>query len=70
MIAMVGGKAGLVNPDRWSHGQALAITDSISVGSRVGKTLSSKDRKKGKEIGLSTLAMDGLSGRELAATLP
>jgi hypothetical protein len=70
MIAMVGGKVGLENPDLWSHGLALAITDLISVGSHVGRTLSLKGRKKGKEIGSSTLAMDGQSGRELVATLP
>lgn len=67
---MVGGKVGLVNPGRWSHGLALAITDLISVESHVGRTLSLNDRKKGKEIGLSTLAMDGLSGREPVAMLP
>lgn len=70
MIAMVGGKVGLENHDLWSHGLALAITDLISVGSRVGRTLSLKGPKKGKEIGSSTLAMDGQSGRELVATLP
>lgn len=57
MIAMAGGKVGFENLNLWSHGLEL-------------RTLSLNHRKMGKGIGSSTLAMDGLSGRELVATLP
>jgi hypothetical protein len=69
MIAMVGGKVDLENPDLCSHGLALVITGSILVASHVGRTLSLKDPTKGEGIGLSTLAMDGLSVRGLVVTL-